>query len=484
MPSRKHRKPARVQPDLLEKYRPLLSYQRQVVLESLLNQPLSSAIRINSLMVSPQLEIKHLVERYGWQVTPVPFCPTGWKVQNARPSQTMEFRLGHYFIQEAASMLPVELFDLSREKPLVLDMAAAPGGKTTHLSARSSDRGLIIANDASAARLPGLRAVLQGSGIINAAVTNFPGEFFGSWFPDTFDRALLDAPCSMENLRPLAAHPRRTVSTRERISLSHRQLNLLSSALRSIKLGGQIVYSTCTLAPEEDEAVLDTLLQQFPGQVCIEDVAKKVGISAPGLASYQDRSFDPSLLHSIRLWPDYLDTSGFFAALLTKVSPIPGETKPAPFRSVEEFALVQMTSWELRDLTSILQDDYGFDLPALANEEQLSIWRREGNIYALPDRFFDRFNGLPVYSLGLFIGSLNDASFTPSREFAARFGSHFQSGKYILEEDEKNLWLTGKAIALSPPPDPLPQSAVIIVLDSYRNNLGRGRWMNGLLKSL
>ncbi len=252
------------------------------------------AIRINPLKFNPEIAIKEWAERYSWEVTPLPFCPTGWQVAGQRLSQTIEYKLGGYFIQEAASMLPAELFELDQAAPLILDLAAAPGGKTTHLVSRTADQGLVVANDASAARLPGLRAALQSWGAINTAVTQFNGELFGGWFPGAFDAVLLDAPCSMENLSPAAGRRRRAISARERAGLARRQLNLLSSAFQAVRPGGQVVYATCTLAPEEDEAVVDGLLRLYPGQAQLEDVSTRLGQPAPGLTCYGDRSFDPA----------------------------------------------------------------------------------------------------------------------------------------------------------------------------------------------
>src|SRR5690606_15378550 len=103
-------------------------------------------------------------------------------------------------------------------------------------------------------RLQALRVVLLTWGAANTAITNFPGEKLGVWFPETFDRVLLDAPCSMEGLRVSASHPSRPITPGERERLAARQSALLESAVSSARVGAEIVYSTCTLAPEEDEA--------------------------------------------------------------------------------------------------------------------------------------------------------------------------------------------------------------------------------------
>jgi 16S rRNA (cytosine1407-C5)-methyltransferase len=214
---------ADVTAEALARYRPLLGEDEFAQLVAELERPLYTAIRINPLKVDPQPALSGWIERYGWTVQPVPYCEHGYWITAARvsPSQTIEHRLGYYYIQDAASMLPVELFDFSgHDAPLMLDMAASPGGKTTHMIARSGDRGLVIANDSSPSRINALRLVLEQWGAVSPAVTRFPGENFGSWFPDTFDRVLLDAPCSMQNLRSTEAHPMRPISDKERGALA------------------------------------------------------------------------------------------------------------------------------------------------------------------------------------------------------------------------------------------------------------------------
>ena len=153
--------------------------------------PLS--IRINQVKSNPKEAIEKLESRYGWTSTPIPFCDSGYWIKESKPSpsKTIEHRLGYYYMQEAASMLPVEMFDFEGiPNPLILDMAASPGGKTTHLCDKTMDQGLIIANDGSRSRMNALRIVLQNWGAINQAITNMPGEWYGSAYPETFDAVL------------------------------------------------------------------------------------------------------------------------------------------------------------------------------------------------------------------------------------------------------------------------------------------------------
>ena len=256
----------------LERYRAWLEPEAFEQLRQATQRPLWPALRINTLKISVETARRLWPAWYGWQVRTVPFCPTGWQVVagGTNLSRTLEYRMGFYYLQDVASMLPAELFDIPPDaRPLVLDMAAAPGGKTTHLVARLGDRGLVVANDASAGRIAALRANLADWGATTAVLTSYPGERFGAWFPDHFDLVLLDAPCSGEALRTAERRKGRPVSDRERQALHRRQVQLLTSAFQALKPGGQLVYATCSLHPLEDEAVLDALLGAFPHQAVI-----------------------------------------------------------------------------------------------------------------------------------------------------------------------------------------------------------------------
>ena len=470
--------------DPLEFLRDLLAPDQVVQLEDILLCPLPSAIRINSLKNVPEAAIHDLVRRYSWQVESVPFCPAGWQIKDARPSQTIEYKQGNYYIQEAASMLPVELFDFQDKSPLILDLAAAPGGKTTHMIDRTNDLGLVLANDTSASRLSGLRAVLQTWGTTHSAITHYPGELFGSWFPNTFDYVLLDAPCSMENLRTEEGHSRRVITPHERVSLARRQLSLLTSALRAVRPGGQIVYSTCTLAPEEDEGVLDGLLKDFSPLVSIEEVTQQIGRPAPALRLYQNQTFNPEVSNAIRLWPHIFGTSGFFAALLTKKDETKSDLLPPPQRPFAQSGLSKLSKIEQNQFIRYFSDTYGFDLAVFLEIQDLSLWNRGNLIFGIPNLYFQSFERLPFFHLGLLIAEMTPKGYSPSAEFSARFGTTFTQGTYLLPEEWFKPWFEGQDVPASHSPGNIPPGTTVVVLDHQGRNLGRGRLHPDRLKNL
>jgi 16S rRNA (cytosine1407-C5)-methyltransferase len=469
----------------LERFRLLLAPEDFQALLAELGKPLLPALRSNPLKAAPGDQVLW-AERYGWKLKPVPYCSSGWWVtENAGPlSQTLEHRMGHYYLQDAASMLPAELFDLDpAEEPLILDLAASPGGKTTHLVARSLDRGLVIANDSASERISALRSVLQTWGAANVAVTRFPAEKFGAWFPETFDRILLDAPCSMQSLRSTDAHPMRAISPREQNTLARRQAAMLASALAALKPGGQIVYSTCTLAPEEDEAVLNAILERFPGVVEVLPLDERLPLPAPALAEAPGEIFDPQIRRAARLWPQRYGTSGFFAALIRKTGSVPVSVERPPARPLTAVGQEPLPRKERLDLLAFFNSIYGFDLGEVLEDLKLELWRSPGSIFAVPRRYLDRFGDLPCQLLGLKLAESTPQGPIPSHEWVARFGPRFEAGWLTLPGEEIDNWLGGK----DAPADFARQGEsgdVVLVRDPDGRILGRGRVQAGRLRNL
>lgn len=470
----------------LARFQPLLSSQGFRDLMEELGRPLYQALRANPLKCEPQAALEDWARRYGWQTLPVPYCPTGRRIVSASTpiSQPAEHRLGFYYIQDAASMLPVELFDFDGlETPLVLDMAASPGGKTTHIISRTGDHGLVIANDSSHERITALRIVLQNCGATSSATTHFPGEKFGAWYPETFDRVLLDAPCSMQGLRASEGHPMRPISEREQLALSRRQAGLLKSALQTVKVGGQVVYSTCTLSPEENEGVLDVLLKMYPGAFTIDELKQRLGRPAPGLGADGEHVFDPVVQHAARLWPQLFGTAGFFAARLTKLAVLPGPDQEAPARLLDRAGFEALDRRPAAEFLAKLEGTYGWDGKAVLEQWGLELWRRGAVIYLLPQAYLGQFAQLPVQSLGMIVGEDGADGFIPSHEWVARFGMQLKGGIYCLPSERLAAWMRGEDIQ-GKPGTALPIGSIAIIQDEEGRLLGRGKILAGRLKNL
>ncbi|MRR29314.1 RsmB/NOP family class I SAM-dependent RNA methyltransferase, partial [bacterium] len=391
----------------LAAFQPMLSAEEFSALQIEVEKALPPAIRINPLKAPADLA-KALSKRYGWTLTPIPFWAEGYRVQvNDGPavSAALEHRIGQYYIQEAASMLPVALFDIhTEEKGLTLDLAASPGGKTTHIVACQNDRGLVLANDSSQGRIQALKVVLQHWGATNTAVTRFAGEKFGGWFPNTFDRALIDAPCSMQGLRTAESHDERPVTDKESRLLAQRQTALLVSALQAVKIGGQVVYSTCTLLPGEDEGVVEAVLSKLGNAVQLVDASPKLPQPAPGIQQLDGQPYQADMSRVVRLWPHRYQTAGFFACLLQKTADLDLKTMEPPTHSMEAAGFNELSYSESEKFARDFMSWTGYDLSKYLQEHQRTVVKRDARLFLFPRLLLEQFRSLPVQSAGMLLG--------------------------------------------------------------------------------
>ncbi|MDI3281377.1 MAG: RsmB/NOP family class I SAM-dependent RNA methyltransferase, partial [Bacillota bacterium] len=239
------------------------------------------------------------------------------------------YQEGQIYLQSLSSMLP-PLFLQPRPGEKVLDLAAAPGSKTTQLAALMKNRGFILANDSNPIRLERLRFNLRRQGVEIAQVRCGDGTTLGREYPAFFDKVLLDAPCSGEGLF-LVGQPRtwRHWTVKLVARMAARQKKLLASGLRALRPGGTLVYSTCTLSPEENEEVVAWALTQFPGELEVLEPPLCPPGSLPGLTALPERELPPSLCRTRRILPSST-MEGFFLAVLRRVPGSAQNPLPAP----------------------------------------------------------------------------------------------------------------------------------------------------------
>ena len=453
---------------------------------SSLEKDLSISIRINLLKSNPNNSIGKWEQAYQWASSSIPFCDSGfWIAESSTlPSRTIEHKLGYYYIQEAASMLPVELFNFDGlDHPLILDLAASPGGKTIHLADRTMDKGLIIANDASRSRIPALRIVLQNWGVINQAITCMPGEWYGHAYPDTFDAVLLDAPCSMQGLRTSPSHKMRPITENEIQSLAERQFHLLESALQTVKIGGQIVYSTCTLSPYENERVVSRILNKYPKEIELEDIQHKLPLSAPPITHIEGTQLQEQVKNAVRLWPHIFGTAGFFCAKFIKKGAIPpGKYIDARWKNLNKKGSY-LNEKESHHLTNMISSSYGFDLESIINDQSLAYWEYKENIYLVPSRLPYILPELPVHSMGMLVGKYFPKGLQPSHEFVSRFGDLFTENIYILGNEHHDAWIRGEDIRGIKKAEGLT-GKILVIRDASGRNFGRGKMLPNRLKNM
>ena len=234
--------------------------------------------------------------------------------------RSLEHLLGYYYVQEISSMLSVLAL---KPKPgeLVLDIAAAPGSKTTQIAAEMENTGTIIANDVNLGRIKILASNLERCGVTNAIITRRDGVALCKKLKENgflFDKILVDAPCSGEGTIRSSPATLQMWNPNTIKSLSKLQKGLVSAALEILKVGGEIVYSTCTHAPEENEEVVDFILKEFGKKVNIEKINLPVKCR-PGVNKWLDISYDKNVEKSCRIYPQDNNTEGFFIAKFRRV---------------------------------------------------------------------------------------------------------------------------------------------------------------------
>ncbi|MDZ7373853.1 MAG: RsmB/NOP family class I SAM-dependent RNA methyltransferase [candidate division KSB1 bacterium] len=277
-----------------------------------LKRPVPVHVRVNTLKTNPP-ELEARLRALGATVSPEPLNPLVWRISGLSSiGRQLEYLLGFYHPQGLTSTLPGLELD-PRPGEFVLDMCAAPGGKTSQLAAQMGNDGLILANDVSLARVATLKTNLERLGVLNTITRVGPAQAIPKKY--TFDRILLDAPCSglgawRQGLAaPMGRFPERI------LRVSRLQRELILRAFDLLKPGGVLVYSTCTFAPEENEAVVDWLLQRRPSA---EILPLTTPAGREGLREWSGSHFDPQLERTRRFYPHDVDSWGFFIAKIGK----------------------------------------------------------------------------------------------------------------------------------------------------------------------
>ena len=284
-----------------------------------LTLPPPTYVRVNTLRVGRD-QFRQAMASRGHRVTPVAGLPEAFEWNGGSgPGSTLEYFRGWYQVQGLTSMLAARTLGAQAGERL-LDLCAAPGGKATFLAQLTQNRALIVANDVSHRRIGILRSHADRLGITSIVVTRYQGQHFPMRI--AFDRILVDPPCSAEGTYRTGARRPLTEDLDVSRRLHRLQAALVSHALKLLGPGGTLVYSTCTYAPEENEAVLHPIVES--GQAELIPLHAPFPC-APGLETWNGERFHPSLKGAARLYPHLVNSWGFFIACLRKREPAPGD---------------------------------------------------------------------------------------------------------------------------------------------------------------
>ncbi|MDP4097715.1 RsmB/NOP family class I SAM-dependent RNA methyltransferase [Paenibacillus sp. P96] len=467
-----------------------------------------TGIRVNTLKIS----VEDFMRISPFELRPVPWCPSGFYVPyGSKPGLHPYYHAGLYYIQEPSAMAPVELLGI-QPGDRVLDLCAAPGGKSTQIAAKLQGSGVLVTNDIHAERTKALAKNIELYGVRNAVVLNETPERIAEAFPHYFNKILIDAPCSGEGMFRKDEDMARQWETHSVEKCTVMQRDILSMASRLLAPDGVIVYSTCTFAPEENEEMIAEFLKVNDG-FRVVSITDRPGFSPgrpewiPSKKRYPDVE---QLAGTGRLWPHRIEGEGHFAAVLHWERE-PGQqntsdqTLCVSERSVREEAGShgrikaerhkggRKQAGDSRRSGRAGEVSTAAEVLASFAAGQLTL-QLPGQTVAYGDRIYqapldpDRLNGLKVIRPGWFVGTVKNGRFNPSHPLATALHRNDSVRSIVLNgsSPESVRYLKGETLLIEEDRVQLaegasPKGYALICIDGYAS--GWGKWQDGMLKN-
>ncbi|ASJ97148.1 16S rRNA (cytosine(1407)-C(5))-methyltransferase RsmF [Shewanella marisflavi] len=399
-------------------------------------KPLRPSIRVNTLKIATS-DFITLMSAKGWLFEPVPWCVDGFWVkvdESVQLGNTIEHIQGLFYIQEASSMLPpTALFPEPIEDAAsltVLDMASAPGSKTTQLAAMMTNQGLLVANEYSSSRVKVLHANMLRMGASNIALTHFDARVFGQYLYETFDDILLDAPCGGEGTVRKDPDALKHWDEDEIETIAAVQRDLIESAFLALKPGGSLVYSTCTLNRRENQDVCLHLKAKYGEAVQFESLAALF----PGA---EKACTNEGFLH---VWPQIFDSEGFFIAKISKLSTVPrADEEP---RRQKNFPFASAGKKTSQALCDYFDTSFGIDLTTRGE-----IMQRDDEFWLFPYNIQPLIGKIRFQRIGLKLADALKKGFKPRHEALMALANNTQG--IPLDEVQAIQYLMGRDITLA-----------------------------------
>lgn len=415
----------------LEKMEALLGSEEFEAFIDSYNKPRYFGLRVNTLKIS----VEEFLKISPFELQPVPWTSDGFYYpEGSSPGKHPYYYAGLYYIQEPSAMLPGQILG-AQPGERVLDLCAAPGGKTVQIAAGMKGEGLLIANDISADRVKALVKNIELCGVRNAIVTNETPEKLARSFEGYFDRIIVDAPCSGEGMFRKDEDAARSWEKFKCEACSGMQTTILKSVDKMLKPGGTLVYSTCTFSPEEDERMIAAFLVEHNNYE-IEAIPKTAGI-ADGRPEWADGNVQ--LAGTARLWPHRIKGEGHFVAKLRKSS---GEASEANLNG-RSTAAAGLANEKIPDeFLSFMKDNLNMIIEG-------GFFTKGKNLYNLPVAS-PVLDGLKVAKFGWFLGELLNGRFEASHSMVAAL--HRRDVKRIMnlpaDSREVMSYLKGETLML------------------------------------
>lgn len=453
-----------------KKMNELLGDETEAYLASF-DEPSSQGLRVNTLRLSPQA-FEQMALREGWDLSPVLWAAGGYRYSGQlRPARHPWYYAGLYYLQEPSAMAPAAYLPVE-PGDRVLDLCAAPGGKSTALAQKLSGRGILLSNDISASRARALLKNLELFGAENFCVSSETPEKLASVFPEYFDKILVDAPCSGEGM--FRREPEMVKSYIERGPEYYIpvQRAILAEAVKMLRPGGMLLYSTCTFDRGENEENVLWLLEQFPALNVVplekkEGMCDGVGISGP-----------------IRLFPHRIKGEGHFLCLFRLDKGAENRDLKSEERDAGQKGMAGKTGQE----DAGRKADRGVLLPAMDFLKKIPrswdperFYLEKDRLYYLPENFSlgsgSSFKRVRYLRTGLFLGECVKGRFEPSQALAMNLKmNEWENCLSLSSADERTVrYLKGETLSLSPQEAEGGDGWRLVCTDGFPLGWGRGQ---------
>ncbi len=399
-------------------------------------EPEPRAIRINTLKATKK-EVESRLAQLGVAFKEVPFNPLGLIIENDHLplSQTIDFFLGKFYYQGVSSQIPPLVLEPQPEER-VLDMTASPGSKSTQMAALMGNKGFLLLNDVSMKRLQALNTNIQKVGAINYAVYRQQGERIGNLLPEFFDKVLLDAPCTALGI--IHSHPEvySWWTPRRMQKIIEKQRQLLISAYKALKVGGQMVYSTCSLAPEENEELIQFMLDNYPLEIMPLQKHWHEKFMC-GFTEYQKKTFVPEMERAIRIFPHIHNMEGFFVIKLRKIG-----KKRKQKQQPRVFKTLSFDDPQIKENLLEISEQWGIPADQWPNYRYIKtrdrLWMVDNQMEKIPQENF--------LNAGLLLGEKRISGWKLPNDSIQFFSRYVSKRHLTLDEDRlAELFKTGMA---------------------------------------